>query len=394
MSSRTWIALTAIGATFAVGPAACSQGGDAPGPTSASASSASSSASSTAGTGGTASSASASTGTSASASGTGGTGGSCKNLLPNETLEPAMLSNTGLYTDTAKKALAPYVKEFTPAFPLWSDGAEKHRWVYLPECGNVDTSAMDDWQLPVGTRIWKEFSLGGKRLETRMIHRYGPGAKDYLFTAYQWDAAESDAALQLNGVVNAGGTDHDIPDVDQCKHCHGPYPAKGGMPSRYLGFSALQLSHAGPGVTLSSLIADGKLSKPPAGDFTPPGTAVEKAALGYLHANCGNCHNDTNDGILVPAFNARLSVSDADVTKTGAYATMVNQKTTLFLGFGCNYRIAGQSVADSCAHLRMSQRGTDAMPNTKQMPPFASEVVDMTGLMALDAWIATLPAPM
>ncbi|MBM4359737.1 MAG: hypothetical protein FJ096_16665, partial [Deltaproteobacteria bacterium] len=92
-------------------------------------------------------------------------------------------------------------------------------------------------------------------------------------------------------------------------------------------------------------------------------------------------------------FNARLRTTDVDVDKTGVYVTMVNQKTDLFIGHGCTYRIAGGNVADSCSILRMSERGTDMMPNAKQMPPLGSEVVDATGVEALAAWIATLPPP-
>jgi hypothetical protein len=33
------------------------------------------------------------------------------------------------------------------------------------------------------------------------------------------------------------------------------------------------------------------------------------------------------------------------------------------------------------------------MPNNNQMPPLASDVVDTTGLAAIDAWIGTLPPP-
>ncbi len=307
---------------------------------------------------------------------------------------PATLAATGLYGDIAKKTLAPYIKEFEPQFPLWSDGADKHRYVYLPECASIDTSNMDDWQLPVGTRIWKEFSAGGKRLETRLILRFGPSPKDYLFMAYRWNDAATDATPTPDGAANVGGTEHDIPDKDSCKRCHGPYSTKGGMPSRYLGFSAIQLSHGGPGVTLDSLIGDGKLSKPPKGAFTVPGTSVERAALGYLHANCGNCHNSSADGLLIPTFDARLKTSDTDVALTAAYTTLVNKKTQLFVGLGCTYRIAGGSTADSCVHLRMSERGTPSSKNNKQMPPLASKLVDQAGLAAIDAWIALLPKPM
>jgi len=309
------------------------------------------------------------------------------------TTAPATLAETGLYADFATKAIAPHAREYEPRYPLWSDGAEKRRFVYLTECGTIDSSSMDDWQLPVGARAWKEFSIGGKRLETRFMHRHGPSTKDILYATYVWNDAETSATLVLDGATNVLGTGHDVPDQLGCKRCHGPAPAKGGLPSRFLGFSALQLSHDGAGLTLAKLVAEGRLSQLPAGNITVPGDAVARAALGYLHSNCGNCHNDSPDGLLFPAFNARLRTTDVDVDKTGVYVTMVNQKTDLFIGHGCTYRIAGGNVADSCSILRMSERGTDAAPNLKQMPPLGTELVDATGLAAVSAWIATLPPP-
>src|SRR5262249_14403706 len=44
-------------------------------------------------------------------------------------------------------------------------------------------------------------------------------------------------------------------------------------------------------IDLDGLIAAGRLSHPPPGGFEVPGNATERAALGYLHANCGHCHN-------------------------------------------------------------------------------------------------------
>jgi len=329
----------------------------------------------------------------ASSSSTSGAGGGCQNALPTIVDPPMLLSQTGLYDDPATLKLSPLAREYEPQFMLWSDGEAKHRYIYLPECGTIDTTDMDVWQLPVGTRAWKEFSFAGKRLETRLMVKTGPDPKDLLYATYRWDEGQTDGTLVLGGEKNVLGTDHDIPDILTCKRCHGPYPAKGGLPSRYLGFGAIQLSHDGPGVTLTTLINEQRLSSPPAGNFTVPGDAIERAALGYLHVNCGMCHNDTPDGFLFPYFNARVKTTDADLASTGVYKTMVNKKTDNFLGYGCDYRIAGGSVADSCAYYRMTERGTAMSPNLKQMPPVGTEVIDATGLATLGAWIETLPPP-
>ncbi len=202
---------------------------------------------------------------------------------------PAMLSQTGLFSDVANDVLGAGVQFYEPKYELWSDGAHKRRWVKLPVGTQIDTSDMDNWHYPVGTKIWKEFGRNGQRLETRYMAKYGPEGKDWVFMAYQWGAPLADAGAVPGGVPNAGGTTHDIPDEATCRLCHQ------GLPEGALGVSAIQLSHDRQGLTLNTLIAGGSLSHPPAAPLTIPGDPVAEQALGYLHANCGGCHNQTFD---------------------------------------------------------------------------------------------------
>ena len=53
---------------------------------------------------------------------------------------PRDLACAGLYKDVEDKDLADGMREFTPAVPLWSDGAEKARWIYLPPGTRIDNS--------------------------------------------------------------------------------------------------------------------------------------------------------------------------------------------------------------------------------------------------------------
>jgi hypothetical protein len=227
-----------------------------------------------------------------------------------------------------------------------------------------------------------------------MVHRFGPGPDDFLYAAYQWRDDESEADHVPNGVDDVRGTAHDIPDVDSCTRCHGPYPPGGGLPSRYLGFAALQLSHNGPGVTMASLSMAGALSQPAPAGFEVPGTPVEKAALGYLHANCGNCHNDSPSGLLFPAMDTFIKTSDTTVDQTGTYTTVVDQATQFYIKPPtCLMRVIGGDPENSCVYDRMLQRGSDSMKNTAQMPPIATDVVDAVGAAEVSAWITSLPSP-
>ena len=74
-----------------------------------------------------------------------------------------------LYTAETKEAETP-APAAAPgkAFSLLSaevvDRAAKRRWIQLPEGATIDTSDMDYWQFPVGTKLWKEFVRDGVRV--------------------------------------------------------------------------------------------------------------------------------------------------------------------------------------------------------------------------------------
>jgi hypothetical protein len=69
---------------------------------------------------------------------------------------PSELRCTGLYGDWATRTIASDVEYYDPGYKLWSDGAVKRRWIRLPPQTQIDTTDMEDWQFPVGTKIWKE----------------------------------------------------------------------------------------------------------------------------------------------------------------------------------------------------------------------------------------------
>src|SRR4051812_32762302 len=48
------------------------------------------------------------------------------------------LACTGLYSDWGSRTIASNVHEFKPGFELWSDGASKRRWLYLPAGTKID----------------------------------------------------------------------------------------------------------------------------------------------------------------------------------------------------------------------------------------------------------------
>ena len=226
--------------------------------------------------------------------------GSDGTVPPDANLGPATVQDTGLCSDPGCATIADDVNEYAPQFTLFADGASKRRWFRLPTGTQIDSSDMDHWVFPVGTQFWKEFTdENGTRIETRYMTKLladDEAPKAWFYVSYAWNATEDVNTAVPAGVMNANGTTHDIPSRQQCKSCH-----ENLKPSRVLGFGAISLDFKQTSnglLDLDDVITKGLLTVNPPGAAAPhyklPGTAAEKAALGYLHANCGHCHNSTS----------------------------------------------------------------------------------------------------
>ncbi len=303
---------------------------------------------------------------------------------PDASIFPITLEETGLYSDLANDVLAPGVLEYTPAWPLWSDGAVKRRWILLPEGATIDSTDMDFWVLPEGTKLWKEFATPeGLRIETRFLWKMGPNASDWYYMAFAWDMDATQALAVPDGVVDALGTAFDIPRERDCRTCHER------QPDFALGFSAVQLAHQGSGVNLDTLIADSLLTTPPVGTspyFPVPGTGDEQAVIGYLHGNCGGCHHPTSDVQDTTDLNLRLEVASMGTPEeTAAYSTIVGVEPLINV-LGTTALVEPQNRDASAVYVRAAARGNNLM-----MPPKGSEFVDQDFLDVLEAWINSLP---
>jgi hypothetical protein len=285
------------------------------------------------------------------------------------------LSALGFYGDIGKKELAPDLIAFEPAYALWADGAEKLRWLRLPEGKTIDTSDMDHWVFPVGTYAFKEFTRGGKRMETRVIARTGPGPEDYWLGSFAWKDDESDALFVPGGRPNVRGTAHDIPKVSACGTCH---KGEGG---RILGYSSVQQPDAPAAL----------VSHPPDSPHTIPGGAVVKEALGYLHANCGHCHNPNGAAYAFTDMVLRYDVAAQTPEDTNAYRTAVGRGLKYFKDPTITLRISPGKPDESAVVYRMGQRSLAGLAGAKlEMPPLATEVKDEKGLLTIRGWIESL----
>lgn len=298
---------------------------------------------------------------------------------------PCLLSETGLYRADVS-TLAEGVHAYSPRYQLWSDGAEKKRWISLPVGTQIDTADMDYWSFPAGTKLWKEFTRDGVRVETRLLQKQSSGA--WYAVAYQWRADQKEADAVPNGVRNASGTPHDVPNGDDCLTCHSQ------MPDKALGFSALQLSHAAEAAggalewTLDTLIRDDLLTAPPAQSFTVPGAALDQDFFGYLHANCGHCHNPKGTANQQTGLDLWLKVADlaGPITASSVYQGIFDRDIVWLDAEHPNApkRIAPGSLPDSAMYQRFVEKG-----HTWSMPPLGTEVVDPAAKKLFEDWIST-----
>lgn len=308
---------------------------------------------------------------------------------------PQRLSETGLFVAGSTQTVRAEHIAFAPQYPLWSDGTSKRRWISLPHGTSIDASNPDAWAFPIGTRLWKEFSYR-TRVETRYLERLADGT--WRFAAYLWNEDGSDAELAPAAgiklaVAGAPGGRYAVPSRDDCLACHD------GAAVPVLGFGALQLSpdrdplapHAETArashADLRQLAARGVIRNLPQALLDSPPriaapTPTARAALGYLHGNCGHCHNNTG-----PLAGLELSLAQqTSAPEESAEATLRSLigHSSRFRPHGddANQRVAPGRKDSSVLAVRLTTRNPLA-----RMPPLGTRIVDDEGVALVERWI-------
>ncbi|HEY0192303.1 MAG TPA: hypothetical protein VGC42_14380 [Kofleriaceae bacterium] len=313
--------------------------------------------------------------------------------------DPHTLADTGLCSDPGCQQISADAHAYVPRFALWADTATKRRWIMLPAGAKIDTSDPDHWVFPVGTRLWKEFTRDGVRVETRYITKIAADEaqpSSWFYISFAWNQAQDAAAPIAMGRMNANGTAHDIPSRAECRYCHDNL-----APSRVLGFGAIQLDHTDPNglLDLDKIDAMGWLSKsPPAPTrgahypFPADATADQQSLLGYLHANCGHCHNPSSSVQGNTPMVLRLEVGKlATLAQTPAYATTTNVTAAVPLTDGTTM-LTKVIVPKDPAHSILSFRINAPITATgnHHMPDDGSEMTDPALVSLVTSWINSL----
>jgi len=308
---------------------------------------------------------------------------------------PVQLADTGLFVSGTTDVVAAANRPFSPQYPLWTDGATKRRWVYIPQGATIDAGNPRRWEFPVGTWFWKEFSFAGRRVETRVLWK--ASASGWLAGSYVWNQDESEAVLTSDGMTGAveiiPGRQHNIPSSADCAACHGTTRAP-------LGFNPLQLSddrdpnaiHGEPltkeMMTVRTLVDEGVLTPATALPQTPARISARdpqtRTILGYLSGNCGACHNgDGQISAQAPSFAYADLIEDSD----SIVRRMIGQPTR----WQAPGRAEGTMLIDpsspdqSALLLRMRSRRPSS-----QMPPLGTVLQDQEAIDAIGRWISNV----
>ncbi|NOS70255.1 MAG: hypothetical protein HOP33_10025 [Verrucomicrobia bacterium] len=317
---------------------------------------------------------------------------------------PALLSQTGAFTNLATLSPSAALIPFDVNSPLWSDHAAKARWMAVPTNSTITFSSNGNWVFPIGTVMVKQFDLpvndtnpaAFKRLETRFMV-LSTNNSWFGFT-YKWRADNTDADLlpgalnETNLITTATGTRTQVwsyPSRPDCRTCHnanaggvlGPrtsqlngdffYPTTGRTDNQLRVLNHLGLLN--PALNEANIPA-----YPKTVSLTNTAAAPEIRVRSYLEANCAHCHQPNGAQGL---FDARFATP---LENQG----LVNGLVLDPLGITDAKIISPQSTAQSILYLRDNTVG-----GSIQMPPLAKNVVDTNYISVLAEWINSLPNP-
>lgn len=322
-----------------------------------------------------------------------------------DTPPPRKLSETNLFLDVARQIPNQGLEPYTLNTPLFSDYAEKHRFLYLPPGTKAVYDGEEAFEFPVGTVIVKTFSFardlrdpakGERIIETRLLVRKSSGWAGY---PYIWNEDLSEARLAVaGGIVEVSWTHTDglgqsiryiVPNINQCKQCH----EKNGA-LEPIGPKARHLNRAfdyaeGPENQIERWTRVGLLTGAPADPKSIPSVCdwensedgtTEERARAWLDINCANCHNPEGS-----AKNAGLNLTygSRDPVELGV------KKDPVAAGPGTGGRAHG--IEPGFPDLSILLFRIETSEPAIMMPPMPRRLVHAEAVDLIRQWIEEMP---
>ena len=332
---------------------------------------------------------------------------------------PQKLSESGLFRSVKGHIVEPALIPYQVNSPLWSDGAEKFRFIAMPgESPQIEIPEKRGWSFPNETVLVKSFSLemvegdvDSKRwVETRFMTRQ---QNEWIGYSYRWNDDQSDASLVSREgldveftITTQAGTRQmpwHYPSRAECMVCHSrasgfvlglstgqmnrdfehsPYHPQSGIGDQHEKATTLeQTKPAENQLAMLERLGLIKLPKPPEEleqlvNPYDPREKLEARAKSYLHSNCAICHVDAGGG------NSQIQLEYAvELDKMKLIdALPVHDK------FGLDEaRLVSPGHPERSVLLhRMSKRGRG------QMPQLATTLVDHAAVEMMTQWIREL----
>jgi len=315
------------------------------------------------------------------------------------------LSDYRLFVDAGADRPNARVVPYDLATPLFTDHAEKHRFVFTPPGETIGYAPSGVLDFPVGSVLVKTFAYPAdlrrpgreaRKVETRLlIHR--PGG--WSAATYVWNAEGTEAVLKRAGArlpvrfTDRAGRqvdlDYAVPNQNQCKTCHqvdgavSPIGPKARNLNREValaaGGRANQLEHWRRTGLLAG--APEPAARPRLAAWDDPREPLEARARAYLDVNCAHCHSPSGS-----ASNSGLFLA-------------AEQASPAALGVGKPPVAAGRGAGDlavgvdpghperSILAFRMASGEPGVM-----MPELGRALVHEEGVALIRDWIRAMPA--
>ncbi len=295
---------------------------------------------------------------------------------------PTLLSETGCRSPSditqPYSGLLPYDLNA----PFWSDGADKVRYIGLPNGTTITRNVDNDWEFPNGTVIVKDFRLNGNLVETRHLMRHPDGV--WAGYTYEWNAQQTEATRVKGGkTVFTNAHLWIYPSESQCMECHtsaagfalGPETAQLNKVFTYPSTSRAenQLETIGHLLMFTSPLTESASNLPILTDPSDVDASSSLRARAYLHTNCSQCHRP--GGPTPSTMDLRYTTSLSDTNACDKAPLNGN------LGIADARLIAPGDAARSLIIERARLRDSHGMP------PLGSNSVDTNGIDLLSAWI-------
>ncbi|MBT8099957.1 MAG: PQQ-dependent sugar dehydrogenase [Gammaproteobacteria bacterium] len=273
---------------------------------------------------------------------------------------------------------------YTLNAPFWSDGADKDRYIGIPDGTTINFST-GDWSFPNGSVIVKNFRLNGRLIETRHLMKHPDGV--WAGYTYEWNSNQTEATRVVGGkTVSIDGQDWVYPSESECMQCHtsaagfalGLETAQLNRDFRYPATQRVAnqietLAHIG---MFAGQLPGPVASLPALANPADTGASLDDRARAYLHTNCAQCHRP--GGPTPTDLDLRYNTA---LSNTNACEVLPQQGD---LGV-VNARIIAPGDAS-----RSVLAGRTNIRDVNGMPPLASNLVDNDGVALISGWINNL----